>query len=203
VPDLIAPPFFLAAGLLVASGGAKVWRPESASQALAAVRLPSGPWVVRGLGSAELVAGTWALAGPNGWSSLAVAGLYLGFAAFLGALIATGAAVGCGCAGTRDAPPSRVHIGLNLLAVASALVVAASHGIPSAPSFFAGQPLAGIPLVVGVVGLGAVLRAIASDVPGWWRELRRSSSVGHRHGHHDHAPAPATLLQISSGRSEG
>ena len=198
MPDLIAPLFFLAAGLLVVSGGAKVWRPDRASQALAAIRLPSGRPAVRGLGCAEAAAGAWALFDPTPWSSLALAGIYVAFAAFLAALIASGTTVGCGCAGTRDAPPSRVHIALDLFAAGTAVMVAASHGIRPAPAFLAGQSLAGIPLLIGLVGLALALRAVVSEAPAWLRELSASSRIGHRHGRP--SPAPA-LLQISSPRS--
>jgi Methylamine utilisation protein MauE len=186
VPDLLAVPFFVAASLLVLGGLAKVRRPAPASRALAAARLPNAWWQVRALGALEATFGTWALVAPGATSALAVAALYLAFAVFLGVLIAAHVpAASCGCAGAADVPPSILHVSLNLVAVGTAVAAAASPP-PSIGAFLAEQPLAGVPLVIGMATAWYAAYLAVGPLPVLLGEVRRSSALGHRHDHHDH-----------------
>jgi hypothetical protein len=183
VPDLIAPSFFLVAALLLASGVAKLRQPGHAARALAALHLPNHSLLVRGLGIAEIAVGGWALLAPSAWAGLAVALLYSAFAVFLGSMLVSRTDIGCGCAGSRDAPASPVHVALDLCAVAVAATAAAQASqIPSAPAFLASQPLQGLPLVLAMATLGYALWVLVSELPSLMKEIRRSTRLGHRHG---------------------
>jgi hypothetical protein len=196
LPDLITLPFFLAAALLLLGGLAKIRRPAVASRALAAARLPSRWWAVRGLGLVEMVAGTWALLAPATPPALAVAVLYGAFAVFLTSLIARRVpAASCGCVGASEAPPSLLHVALDLIAAASALLVATST-IPSVGAYLGAQPLFGVPLAVGMATAGYAAYAAIAFLPALRREVRRSSALGHRHDHRHHAHTAPALLQL-------
>jgi hypothetical protein len=196
VPDLIAPPFFLAACLVVLGGAAKIRRPRAASEALASVHLPSRWWEVRVLGLIEVGLGLWVLLAPGTISALALAALYLAFAGFLTALIVGPVpAPSCGCVGQNTGPPSFLHVGLDL-AAAGAAIAAATTTVPSLGAVLADQPLFGIPFVLamGTAAYAAVLSV--GPLSALRAEVRRSSALGHRHDrprHHDHQG----LLQVS------
>jgi hypothetical protein len=186
VPDLIVPPFFLAAFLVVLGGAAKIRRPPAASEALASVHLPSRWWEVRVLGLIEVGLGLWVLLAPGTISALALATLYLGFAAFLTALIVGRVpAASCGCVGQAGAPPSFLHVGLDLAAAAVA-IAAATTTVPTLGAVLGDQPLLGVPFLVamGSAAYAAVLTVGALSV--LRAEVRRSAALGHRHEHLHH-----------------
>jgi hypothetical protein len=111
-----------------------------------------------------------------------VAVLYLGFALFLVRLIRLGGASTCGCVGSREAPPSPLHVALDLIAVAASVAVAA-WPVPSLVAAVDASAFAGVPLVIGLVGAGALLAVAAAEVPQAWRSYRPS------HEQHAHGPA--------------
>lgn len=150
--------FFVAAALLLWSGGAKLLRPRSTVQALRATRLPAGPLTVRLLGAVEVLAGGICLTRPSTASALVLSGLYLGFAGFvLVALAAEQRPTSCGCFGSDDSPPSWLHVTANLVAAAAGFAVL---GAPRAVlDVAAGTPFFGVPFVVGL-GLAAYLAAL-------------------------------------------
>src|SRR5690242_10022241 len=127
---MLVAPFFVAAGLLIASGIGKILRPAPAVDALAAAGLPGGAVAARALGVVEVLAGAAALWRPSTATALVVAALYLAFALFLVRLIRRGGATTCGCVGSGEAPPSWLHVALDLAAVAVS-VAAAAWGVPS------------------------------------------------------------------------
>lgn len=136
--------------VLAAAGVSKVIDPTPTAGALSASGLPSGIWLVRLLGLAEL---TLAVAG------LLFGGVVLGIAAlahlgFLGFTISSMRRAmplqSCGCFGREDTPPSRIHVAYNVLA-AVVLAAAAAGGSPPVPS--GAQPLDTI-LFVGFAALG-------------------------------------------------
>src|SRR5437867_2348393 len=115
-PQVLAAPFFAAAGLLGVAGVAKLRQPGPASDALASAGLPHGVLSVRLLGAGELALAAVCVARPTPLAALAMAGVYAAFAAFL-ALAKAGAISlsSCGCAGERVVRPSWLHVVLNLL----------------------------------------------------------------------------------------
>lgn len=157
--------YLITVALLVLSGGSKVRDPEPTRGALRAASLPSSRGAVYGLAAAEILIGASALALPGAAPALAVAVAYTGFAGFVViALVRELPLRSCGCFGTSDTPPGRLHVGLNLSAVGAAVAVATRGGLDLG-EFLAAQPAAGIPYL-GFVGVGAVLVALVlTDLP--------------------------------------
>ncbi|MGH9243724.1 MAG: MauE/DoxX family redox-associated membrane protein [Acidimicrobiales bacterium] len=150
--DALSGPFFAVCVLLALAGGFKIVRPRPTVGAARAVRLPASPQLVRVFGIGEVAVGAGAAA--TGWAPLAavVAVAYAGFAGFVVAARRRGTAIqSCGCFGSDDLPPTRIHLVVN---VAASLVAgaAAITRLDGAPSVVADQPLAGVPfvLLVGV-----------------------------------------------------
>lgn len=162
--DLLTPPFFAAAGLLVASGAVKLRHPEPAVRALGALGLPSGPRTVRGIGVVEMLVGTSCLFAPGPASAVSLAVLYAAFATFLGFLMRADAPTSCGCLGRQDAPPSLLHIAMNVAAAAAAALTA------SAPprgvfAFSARLPMRGVPFLLGTALIGYLAYLIVAYLP--------------------------------------
>jgi Methylamine utilisation protein MauE len=189
---MLVAPFFLAAGLLFASGIGKILRPAPAVDALAAAGLPGGAVAARALGVVEVLAGAAALWRPTTATALVVAALYLAFALFLVRLIRRGGATTCGCVGSGEAPPSWLHVALDLAAVAVS-VAAAAWGVPSLGSAVAASPMAGVPLLIVLVGAGALLAIAVVEVPRAWASYRPE------HDEHVHTappgPRPIALVE--------
>jgi hypothetical protein len=141
-------PFVIAAALLAIGGGLKAIEPGDTANALRGVGLPVGAWAVRAGGVAEVAVGVWALATGAHAAAILVALSYVAFTGFvLVALVRDAPIASCGCFGKADTPPSWVHIGVNLVAVAAAVVVAIDPGA-GLGDVLADQPLAGIPFVL-------------------------------------------------------
>lgn len=188
--DVMAAPYFLAAALLVLSGVAKVRRPGPASRALAAAGLPSGWGTVRVLGTAEFAVGALAVALPNPPVAMALAAFYGAFALFVGYVLAARIpAASCGCAGGREAPPSILHVVLDLFAAAAAVVIAYDPP-PNVVRFALGAPLHGLPLVA-LLGATGYLAVLATSLR---PDLRRLVSASFRIGH-DHASATSATIR--------
>jgi hypothetical protein len=168
-PDAIAAPFFLAASLLLVSGGVKVARPRATAQAMRDVSLPESRAVARGLGALELGTAAWAILAPAAGGALALAIAYLGFAAFLGFVLRMHPDAGsCGCAGAKAVPPSRIHLMLDLAAAVAALAFASARGPALAAWIASVGP--GAVLVIGGMALAGWLAVIAvSEAPLAWR----------------------------------
>jgi hypothetical protein len=192
--DILAGPYFLAGFLLALAGLGKIRHPAPASRALAAAGLPDRWVAVRTLGIIEVTVGGLALAAPTAPVSLALAFTYLSFAAFLTYLImARVPAASCGCAGSRDTPPSVLHVVLDLFAVAAAVAVALDP-VSDVVRFALGTPFKGIPLLGLLAVLGYVAVMSTSGLPEIRALVARSFRVGHRHGGMSgDAPRPAVF----------
>jgi hypothetical protein len=190
---MLAAPFYVACGLLVASGVAKLWRPAPAISALEAAHLRGGAVAARALGIVEIAVGALGLWRPSAPTAAAVAVLYLGFALFLVRLIRQGNASTCGCVGSREAPPSSLHVALDLIAVVVTLAVAVAPVAPLAATVDS-SPFAGVPLIVGLVGAGALLAVAAAEVPRAWRSYRPAHEQ-HAHGASPAGPWPIALVE--------
>ncbi|HYT81016.1 MAG TPA: MauE/DoxX family redox-associated membrane protein [Actinomycetota bacterium] len=162
--DLLTPPFFAAAGLVVASGSAKLRHPLSAVSALEALRLPSGRWTVRGIGVVEIMVGMWCLFSPGRASAVSMGLLYASFATFLGLLKRAGAHTSCGCLGTREVPPSLLHLAMNAVAAASAALMA-SGPPPGILAYSARLPLRGVPFLLGTALIAYVAYLLVAYLP--------------------------------------
>jgi hypothetical protein len=123
----------VAAILMLAAGGAKVIRPDPATDALGLVGLGVPQSVVRLGAGIEVLVALAALLLPGPVPSLLLGVSYLGFAGFVLLLRRTPGAESCGCFGTSDEPPSMRHVLVNLL-IAAGCIAAAVVGSPSAGS---------------------------------------------------------------------
>ncbi len=146
-----------AALLLVVAGTTKLAKSAESTSELLGFKVPA--LLARLAGAAELILGTAALlfGGVFVW---AVAVSYTVF----GVLVAQGVlsrARSCGCFGSLDAPPSWVHVGVNLAFAAAAAVAAGSGSGPFASVIaeFSNNAWFGFALsieIIVIAGLGLV-----------------------------------------------
>lgn len=195
-PALTVPPYLVVAGLLAVAGAAKLRAPGGAVRALLSARLPASAGLVRALGALEVGVGTGALVAPRPLAP-AVAALYAGFVALVGAALAGRIPLAsCGCLGERDVRPGRFHLVLNLLATASALLVVLTP-VGGWGAFLAAQPWSAVPLAA-LVALGvAVLHVALAHLPeamGAYRPQTPSSPRPALDGGHPRRDAPEGAL---------
>ena len=155
-------PFLIAALLLAAAGIAKTVDPTMTVGALRGVGLGIPPLVVRAVGAFEAALAVAAAATGDPVLVFGVAGSYLVFALFVAVALARRLPIGtCGCFGKIDAPPSWIHVAVNLGAAASAIAVGVADGGGGIAGVVRDQPLAGLPfLVLVVVGAYAAFTAL-------------------------------------------
>lgn len=155
--------FFIAAALLILSGGSKIVDPAPTRGALTASGLPGGAWAAVLLGAVEILA---ALAGMviGGWAALLVAAVYLGFGGFVAnALVRKLPIQSCGCFGKVDTPPTWSHLVFNLISAAAAGGIFIGSSAPI--DLFFDQPLLGLPYL-GFVVLGvSVVYLLLAELP--------------------------------------
>lgn len=189
----------VAAGLLAAAGAVKLVRPLPTARAMYAAGLPGSVWAARAVGLVEVAAGLWFLAAPSTVAAVALGVIYLAFAGFVGFLVtAHPEAASCGCAGTKDVPPSRLHAVLNLLAAAAAFAAAVSVP-PSLGSTLAGLGVAAVPFLVGL-GVAAALAVVATtDLPPALAAYRRPAGHPIETDRDRHARADVALASVGVG----
>ena len=158
--SLAVGPFDVAAALLAAAGASKVLAPQDTAVALRAAGIPTPPLLVRVGGLAEALIGVAAIATGSWITAVLVGASYAGFAAFVLVARRGGTPLAsCGCFGKADTPPTRLHVVVNLGAVAASVAVALDPG-PGLAGVLRRQPLAGVPFVLLVV-IGAALAYLA------------------------------------------
>lgn len=151
-----AGPFAIAAALLVLAGAPKVLRPRATVNALRAAGIPAPGVLVRAAAFAEVAIGVDALVRGSRPSAVLVACSYALFTGFVViALHRSTPLASCGCFGRDDTPPSWLHVGIDLAAVVTAVVVALDPGA-GVPDVIRDQPLAGVPFLV-LVACGTFL----------------------------------------------
>lgn len=156
-------PFTIAAALLVLGGVAKALRPGDTATALRGIGLPGSRVIVRVGGAAEVALGAVAII-VGGLVPAVLVGLsYLAFAAFVVvALVRRAPIATCGCFGRADTPPSLVHVGVNVAAVAAAVAFAV-HPDGALVEVLRDQPLAGVPyLLLVATGVFAAFVALTA-----------------------------------------
>jgi len=146
--EALAGPVVVVSVLLALAGAMKVAQPASTMGALRAMRLPSSPTLVRGLGGLEIVVALGAGITFQRPLLALLAAMYLAFAAFVAAALGARTPLqSCGCFGRADTPPSIVHLGVNLAAAVVALLAAATS-TPSLGTTLSDQPWAGLPFAL-------------------------------------------------------
>jgi hypothetical protein len=174
---VLAPPFFVAAGLLVASGLAKVRNPRPAGRALSAAGVPAGATLTRGLGAVEMAAGVLAVVAPTRAVAIAVALLYAAFVLFLLRLFRSkDSQASCGCLGAREVRPGLLHVGLNVVAVVTA-TGAAIRPVPGVLEVLRGSPLFGVPAALGLAMAGYLAYLAVAYLPELFFAYRRPEGL--------------------------
>jgi hypothetical protein len=204
-PDVLAPVFFLAAGLLVLAGAAKILRPDPTAQALLDAGLPGTLAAARVVGTVEVTVGAWASLAPAAGGAIVLGGLYLVFAGYLGFLLAARPDAGsCGCAGSTAVPPSRLHLALNLGASATGFAYATTEA-PGVGIWIVRLGWAAVPVVFGLVVAGWLAVVAVTAAPTAfraWTPDDREHQHDHPHGH-DHVATDVELAEagIAAGHA--
>ncbi len=203
---MLAPVFFLAAGLLVLAGAAKILRPDPTAQALLDAGLPGTLAAARVVGTVEVTVGAWASLAPAAGGAIALGGLYLVFAGYLGFLLAARPDAGsCGCAGSTAVPPSRLHLALNLGASATGFAYATTEA-PGVWSWIVSLGWAAVPVVFGLVVAGWLAVVAVTAAPTAfraWTPDDREHQHDHRPHGHDHVATDVELAEagIAAGHA--
>jgi hypothetical protein len=129
VNHALLPLLLTAAGLLVASGVAKLRDPLPAASALAELGVPKARSVACVGAVLELLVAGLMVLRPTVGAPIAAA-MYVAFAALLVVQLRAGITRSCGCLGSAETPPSRVHVAVDL---ALAGVCGACAVTPPAP----------------------------------------------------------------------
>lgn len=120
----------IALGLLGASGVVKLIDPDPTTGAMSTANLPSSHTLSRTLGIVEIATAVMALA-MGGVALFVGVGLYVAFAVFTAmALYKRLPIQSCGCFGRDDTPPTRLHLGYNVVAFVALLAVATLGVVP-------------------------------------------------------------------------
>jgi hypothetical protein len=149
----LAGPLAIAAVVLAVGGVAKLRAPAAASPAFTALHLPSQPSFLRLFGAGEVLLGAAAFVWGGAVLAGAVGVLYVGFAVSAAVLSRRGG-TSCGCFGAESSETTPMHVVVDVLIAATALVAA----------------MTGAPGLVGVVddlGFAAVVY-VASVALGLW-----------------------------------
>lgn len=120
----LLPGLLAGAGVLVIAGAMKLAQPAAAADFLASLGLPRSRLLVHAGALVEIGVGAAALRWP-GPDAAAVAVLFSVFAGVVALQLRRGGPVPCGCLGSRELQPSRVHLVLNLACAALAAAAAA------------------------------------------------------------------------------
>ncbi|SHG17658.1 hypothetical protein SAMN05443575_1585 [Jatrophihabitans endophyticus] len=169
--DLVAALCAAAALLLVASGAAKVARPQATTATVDSLvgrllprprRRPLLRVAARLVGVGEVAVGVVVLAVGGRPAAVLLAAAYLVFAAVAARLATAADPVSCGCFGRSDAPVGVPHVVLDLAAAAVA-IAAIGAGLPAGGGLFDdGAAVAvGGPLLVALVTWSAYLAITA------------------------------------------
>ena len=145
--SLLAGPVLALAALLGFAGVQKLVDPAATSGALRAAGLPSSSLAGRAVGLGEVAVALAALVVGDRVTAGALAVTYGAFALFSWRLVArSGATASCGCFGQDEAPATRLHVALNLIATVAcaAAVLWPTGGLIEVLHH---QPMAGVPFV--------------------------------------------------------
>ncbi|MFM7064318.1 MAG: MauE/DoxX family redox-associated membrane protein [Actinomycetes bacterium] len=134
--------------VVVVGGIAKLVRPHPFAALLGSLGVPGGAATARAAGMVEVALGAAAVVTGARWAAALLAAAYVVFALTVVVAQRRGA-VSCGCFGVVDAPPSTLHVVVNLV---SAGVAAAAAAVGSEPlrATLAEQPAAGLPYLAAV-----------------------------------------------------
>jgi hypothetical protein len=120
--------------------------------------------------------------------------LYLAFAAFLGyVLVAHPEAGSCGCAGPTPVPPSRLHLGLNVVAAVASFAYAATVA-PPVWTWLVSMGWMSLPVIAGLTVAGWLAVIVVTLTPAAFRSWTPPAHDHEAEPHgHDHAVADRQL----------
>lgn len=153
----------LIAVVVAVSGATKLWSPRPFADLTSSVGVPVGTVGARLAGVVEIALGAWVLATGARLACAVLALAYLAFAAVVVVARRVGAP-SCGCFGAATAPPSVVHVVLNLVSAAIAAVGAVAGDVADLATTLGDQAMAGVPYLI-LLGTGAWL-VVALDTVG-------------------------------------
>ncbi len=145
----------LIAVVVVVSGVVKVRSPRPFADLTATVGVPGGTVGARFAGLLEIALGVWVLATGARIACAVLALAYVTFAVVVVAARRAGAP-SCGCFGATAAPPSVVHVVVNLVSAAVAATAALAGDVDGIAATLSDQPMAGVPFLL-LLGTGAWL----------------------------------------------
>lgn len=178
--------FWVACLVLAVAGATKVVDPSEVATTLSALGL-GGRSAARLLGSVELVVAVAALAVGGRVAAAIVAVAYVAFAGIV--LFARRRGLrSCGCFGARSAPPSLVHVVVDVASAAVALAAMATTdvGPPPVADGLGGFGWAGV-VVAGLVLLATILVVVVDTMVA---ELVEATRLLREQGDHDRAAQP-------------
>jgi hypothetical protein len=141
---LLLGPFAVATILLAVGGMAKVLSPASGVRALRTLRVPLGPWMVRGLALVEAGVAVTALVTGKPVLCGLVAASYIAFALFVGVAMRRQQLASCGCFGSVESRPTVIHLVINLILGLTTAWIAV-RPIGTLGRALRGQPLGAVP----------------------------------------------------------
>lgn len=147
----LLPLLLTGSAVLFVSGVSKLRRPAHAVAALAELRLPAPSLLVRAGSACELLAACTCVARPRAGAAAATV-LYCGFALLVALQLRRGSDRSCGCLGSADTPPTRLHLAANVAFAAAAAAYAAAG--PASLGTIASHPLA-VGVITVAVAAGA------------------------------------------------
>lgn len=156
----------LAAALLVGIAGvAKLAAPSTTVSAIRAAGLPAHRVLVEGMGMVELVLAVAIVV----WAPTVAVGVlaifYLGFAAFTWRLRRRqGDAASCGCFGARTTPAHPLHVMVNLV-IAAVAILAVVWPVDALGAAVGTTPLAGIPFIGATFAATGCLYLALTSLP--------------------------------------
>jgi drug/metabolite transporter (DMT)-like permease len=165
VSEALATPFFVAAALLVLSGLAKGREPKELASLLAVLGLSRARAAARVVGIAEAVVGIAALVAPSVATAVGVAACYAAFSGVLAYILVGRIEVpSCGCIGSREAPPTGLHVVVTTLTAGMAVVAALSPPAPPWAVIDTVGPLAPV-IMIGCLASGYAAYLLLALVP--------------------------------------
>lgn len=157
----LAAPLYVATGVLIVAGLAKLRSPSATASSLRELRVPSPLTSARLLGAYEVALGVAAVVvgSPLLWGLVGLS--YLGFTGFVLWALGDKSRVGsCGCFGREDTPATNGHLVFNAVAAAMALLAVIN---PVELSSFDGSAFEAL-LAVTLIAIGITLSITAMTV---------------------------------------
>ncbi len=164
--------FWVVCLVLVVAGSSKLVAPEQVASTLVALGGPrrssrsassvSGVLAARVVGAFEVVLGIAGLAVGGTVIALGVSAVYVGFAVVVVVARRRGLS-GCGCFGATSAPPSWVHVAVNVGSALVAAVAAATSGGPAPAADGLGAVSSSTAMAVAALVLLATALVVALD----------------------------------------